>query len=178
VRHGALGHHVRNWYASSQIKSRIGVISAIDCANRIGMFLGGSMAEGWAGYAAELMDELEFLTPRERVAQQQARVKMAARAVVDVRLHTQRMTVHEAISFYRGEAGMTDAAADAEVSRNSMFPGTGLMYWLGTQGILDLRSMVQERQGQTFTLRRFHDELLSYGSVPVHFVARRVTGAM
>jgi uncharacterized protein (DUF885 family) len=28
-----------------------------------------------------------------------------------------------------------------------------------------------------FTMRRFHDELLSYGSVPVHLVARLMTGA-
>ena len=53
-----------------------------------------------------------------------------------------------------------------------MFPGTALMYWLGTQGILDLRAELQRRQGSAFRLRAFHNELLSYGSIPVPLVTR------
>ncbi|MFN5201546.1 MAG: DUF885 family protein [Gemmatimonas sp.] len=53
-----------------------------------------------------------------------------------------------------------------------MFPGTAVMYWLGTQGILDLREAVRARDGAAFSYRAFHDALLSRGSIPVLLAAR------
>ena len=46
------------------------------------------------------------------------------------------------------------------------------MYWLGTQGILEMRRQRRRTQGPAFTLRAFHDELLGYGSMPVPLVSR------
>ncbi|HYV98728.1 MAG TPA: DUF885 family protein, partial [Gemmatimonadaceae bacterium] len=175
VHHGALGHHVQNWHAVHRSRSRIGTVAAVDCANRIGMFLGGSLAEGWACYATELMDECGFLTPAERAAEQQSRVRMLARAVVDISLHTHRMTTRDAVRFYVDEVGMTPNAADAEVSKNTMFPCTAVMYWLGTSTILNLRAARERALGSAFTLREFHDELLSYGAIPVSFIAHLMT---
>jgi hypothetical protein len=170
VHHGALGHHVQNWHATHRSRSRIGTIAAVDCASRIGMFLGGSLAEGWACYATELMDEHGFLSPLERVAQQHSRVRMLARAIVDIRMHTLGLGTDAAVRFYVEEAGLAVEAAEAEVSKNSMFPCTALMYWLGMQGILDLRAARQRQQGAAFRLRTFHDDLLSYGAIPVPLV--------
>jgi uncharacterized protein (DUF885 family) len=46
------------------------------------------------------------------------------------------------------------------------------MYWLGAQGIHDLRRKLQARQGASFSLKRFHDQLLSYGAIPVALISR------
>ena len=62
-------------------------MAAIDAASRIAMFCGGSLAEGWACYACDLMEEIGFLTPLEQAAQQHTRVRLLARAVVDLSLH-------------------------------------------------------------------------------------------
>jgi len=175
VHHGAVGHHVQNWYAYHQRRSRVGTIAAVDCANRIGLFLGGTMAEGWACYATDLMEELGFLTPLERVSQQHTRVRMLARAIVDVELHQGSMSLAEAVGFYVENVGMSADAARAEAVKNSMFPCTAIMYWLGTQGIHDLRDEMKRREGPRFSLRRFHGELLGYGSVPVPLIARMMT---
>lgn len=172
VHHGALGHHVQNWHAANRSTSKIGTIAAVDCASRIGLFQGGSMAEGWACYATELADELGFLTPLEQAAEQQSRVRMLARAIVDISLHTGVMTFDDAVDYYVGEVGMPMAAATAEVVKNSMFPGTAVMYWLGTAGILALRDAVQAREGAAFSYRTFHDALLSRGSIPVLLAAK------
>lgn len=172
VHHGALGHHVQNWHATHRSSSRIGTIAAVDCASRIGLFLGGSMAEGWACYATELADELGFLTPLEQASEQQSRVRMLARAIVDISLHTGRMSFDDAVDFYIGEVGMPSAVARNEAIKNSMFPGTAVMYWLGTQGILDLRDEVRAREGAAFSMRGFHDTLLSRGSIPVLLAAK------
>ena len=66
--------------------------------------------------------------------------------------------------------------AKCMVTKNTMFPCTALMYRLGTQGILDLRATLQEQQGDAFNLKGFHDELLSYGAIPVPLIARLMTG--
>jgi len=67
---------------------------------------------------------------------------------------------------------MEPGVARAEVTKCSMFPGTAVMYWLGTQTILDLREERRRALGTSFELRKFHDELLSYGSVPTPLVSR------
>ena len=177
VHHGAIGHHVQNWYAYNQQRSRIGKVAGVDCANRIGMFLGGTMTEGWACYATDLMEELGFLTPLERVSQQHTRVRMLARAIVDIEFHQGTMSFNEAVRFYEEQVGMSATAAKGEAVKNSMFPCTAIMYWLGTQGIHDLRAEMQRREGSRFSLRRFHGELLGYGSVPVPLITRMLTEA-
>jgi uncharacterized protein (DUF885 family) len=170
VHHGGLGHHVQNWHAY-RAESRIGQIAAVDCASRIALFCGGTMAEGWACYATELMDEIGFLTPLQRLAEAQSRLRMAARAIVDVRLHTGRLTLDEAARVYTEQADMSPAAARQEAIKNSIFPGAALMYLTGTDQIWQLRRERERVEGAPFNLRRFHDRFLSYGSVPVALIA-------
>jgi uncharacterized protein (DUF885 family) len=176
VHHGAVGHHVQNYYAY-RAPSRIGRIAAVDCASRIGMFCGGSLAEGWACYATDLMEEAGFLTDLERIAEQHTRVRLLARAVVDVELHQTTMAFEDAVAFYVTQVGMAPVAARTEAVRNSMFPGTAIMYWLGTQGLHDLRAERSAADGPRFSLRAFHDELLRYGSLPVPLIARHMRQA-
>ena len=172
VHHGAVGHHVQNWHAYHRATSRVAKIAAVDCANRIGMFCGGTMAEGWACYATQVMEELGFLTPLEHVSEQHSRVRFLTRAIVDIRFHEGSLSFNDAIAFFVAEGRMEPTVARAETTKCSMFPGTALMYWLGTQGILDLREERRRRLGAAFNLREFHDELLSYGSIPVPLVSR------
>jgi uncharacterized protein DUF885 len=171
VHHGGIGHHVQNYRAYAG-DSEIGRVAAVDCASRIGMFLGGTMAEGWACYATDLMDEVGFLTPDESLAQQHTRARLAARAVVDLGLHGRTMTFEEAVAVYRDRIGMTADAARAEACKNSMFPGTALMYWLGTEGLHRARANRERAEGASFSLQRFHDRVLSFGSIPVPLLER------
>lgn len=170
IHHGSIGHHVQNWHAF-RAASRIGQIAAVDCASRIAMFCGGTMAEGWACYATDLMKEAGVLTTLEDLAERRGRVRMCARAVVDVRLHQGRYTLDEATEHYEREGGMAPAAALAEAVKNSMFPGAAAMYLLGRDEIHRLRRDMEGLQGDGFTLRRFHDEFLAYGSIPVSLIA-------
>jgi hypothetical protein len=169
IHHGAIGHHVQNWHAFRS-PSRIGRIAAVDCASRIAMMCGGTMAEGWACYATDLMGEIGFLTPLELLGEARSRTRMCARAIVDVRLHQGRMTLDEAARFYQENAGMTPAAAGAEAVKNSMNPGAALMYLSGRDAIHALRAGLAARAG--FDLRAFHDRFLSYGSIPVNLIAK------
>lgn len=166
IHHAGLGHHVQNWHAA-RAPSRIGRIAAVDGPYRIAMLCGGTMAEGWASYATDLMDDWGFLTPLESYAEHHAHVRAAARAVVDVELHRGRMSFEEAESFYRRHTIMSDAAARSELTKNSMFPGAALIYFVGSTRIHELRRKLQGRLG----LREFHDRLLAQGSIPVSLLS-------
>lgn len=170
VHHGGIGHQLQNWHAF-RAASRIGQIAATDCAQRIAFFCGGTMAEGWACYATDLMATAGFMTPLEQYAQRHARLRMAARAICDIRLHRGDWSLAQAAAFYHQRVGMPIGAAHAEAVKNSMFPGAALMYLVGADMIAALRRDLESREGASFDLRRFHDRLLSLGSVPVALVA-------
>jgi hypothetical protein len=169
--HGGLGHHVQNWHAARS-PSLIGRVAAVDSACRIAMFCGGTMAEGWACYATEIMETLGFLTDDERISEHHTRVRLMARAVVDLELHTGRMSFDEAVRFHVDTAFMTPAAAHAEVTRCSMFPGTAMMYWLGLRELWRIRHAEESAHRSSFNTKQFHDEVLSFGSIPVALVSR------
>jgi len=169
--HGGLGHHVQNWHAARSA-SRVGQVAAVDSASRIAMFCGGTMAEGWACYATEIMESLGYLTADERIAEQHTRLRLMARAVVDLELHTGRMSFDDAVRFHVDTAQLSPAAAHAEVTKCSMFPGTAMMYWLGLRELWRIRSVEEASRGSSFVAREFHDELLGFGSIPVHLAAR------
>ncbi len=170
VHHGGIGHHVQNWHAF-RAASRIGRIAAVDCASRIAMNCGGTMAEGWACYATDLIGEAGGLTDLEAYAEFRTRQRMCARAIVDVRLHQGRMTPEQAAGFYERRAHMSESSSLAEATRNSMYPGSALMYLVGTDAIHALRAELSRGRGNRFSLREFHDRFLSFGSIPVPLIA-------
>ncbi len=170
VHHGGIGHHVQNWHAA-RAPSAVGRIAAVDCASRIAMACGGTMAEGWACYATDLMGEIGFLTPAEQYDEAATRCRMCARAVVDVRLHQGQFTLDEAAEYYQREAGMPAGAAMGEAVKNSMFPGGAVVYLTGRDEIHGLRRALSARLGSAFNLRTFHDQFLAYGSIPVTLIA-------
>jgi hypothetical protein len=174
IHHGGLGHHVQNAHAY-QSASRIGQVAAVDAASRIAMFSGGTVAEGWACYACDLAEEIGLLSPLERVAQQHTRVRLAARAVADLALHSRAMTLEGTARFYQSQGMMPAAAARAEAVKNAMFPGAAVMYWLGTRDIHRLRATIVVREGAAFSLKSFHDRFLRYGAIPVPLIARLMT---
>ena len=80
----------------------------------------------------------------------------------------------EAAEAYETRAGMTPAAARGEAVKNSMFPGCAAMYLLGTDRIHALRRRLGEIEGSGFDLGAFHDQFLSFGSIPVTLIAEEM----
>lgn len=171
VHHAALGHHVQNWYAYNKAQSRIGRIAAVDVASRLAFFCSGTLAEGWATYSVKLMDESNFLTALESYSLHHARLRACARAIVDVGIHTGKLTLEEAQNFYADRVAMSAAAARAEAVKNTMFPGAAMMYLIGSDAIINLREEMKSKHGANFNLKKFHNALLSHGSIPVPLIA-------
>ena len=160
VHHAGIGHHAQNWYAM-RAASRIGQIAAVDCASRIAMLCGGTMAEGWASYATDLMDEVGFLTPLESFAQQYARLRMAARTVVDVRLHDGRFSLEDGAAFLPGAGRHGPGRGARRGGQEHPLPGhRPACTWPAGTASGACVAQIAAREGSAFSLRRFHDRLL------------------
>jgi hypothetical protein len=175
VHHAGIGHHVQNWHAA-RAGSRIGRMAGNDCALRIAMPSAGTLVEGWACYTTDLMEEAGYLTPLQQLSMRHSRMRMAARAIVDVEMHAGRFSLDDAVEYYVREVDMSPGAAQAEAVKNSMFPTMAMMYLIGTDMIHELRSDMQRLWGSDFSLRRFHDEFLSWGAIPVAMIGRLMRG--
>ncbi|HLW38643.1 MAG TPA: DUF885 domain-containing protein, partial [Candidatus Eremiobacteraceae bacterium] len=127
--------------------------------------------EGWALYCEQLvLDEGLSSDPRVRLFQLKDQLWRACRVVIDVKLHTARMTFEEAVDMLVGVAHLERPNAIGEVRRYTQEPTQPMSYLMGKQQIMDLREREKARLRATFDLRSFHDRLLSYGTIPVALI--------
>ncbi len=133
----------------------------------------GSYAEGWAHYCEQMMLEEGYGDGdvRLRLAQLKDSLLRLCRLVAAVRLHTRGMTLDEATRLFIEEAFMEPLPARQEAERGAYDPGY-LVYALGKMQILKLREDLRALQGEQFTLRDFHDRLLSEGELPIPLLRR------
>ncbi len=168
VHHGSIGHHTQNAFARNAA-SRFARIAGTDGASALALLSAGTMVEGWACYAEDLLDEIPgFYTPAERLQLRYFTLRNIACCLADVRLHTGVWSLDDMQRFYRDDVAFAPARIVAETTRNSIFPGSRLMYWTGTTQIAALRAR------SPLPARAFHDRLLSFGSVPVAWIGDEI----
>ena len=164
VHHGSIGHHTQNAYARAAA-SRFARVAGTDGASALALLSAGTMVEGWACYAEDLIAEIPgFYTSLERLQLEYFTARNIACCLADVRLHTGVWSLEEMRQFYRDDVAFAPARIVAETTRNSMFPGSRLMYWIGTTQIAALRAR------SDLSARAFHDRLLSFGSAPIAWI--------
>jgi uncharacterized protein (DUF885 family) len=131
--------------------------------------------EGWALYAERLGKEVGFYqdpaSDFERLASEQFR---AARLVEDTGVHYKRWTRDQMVQFFKDHSLETGDDLQAEVDRYISWPGQALSYKVGQLKILELRKRAQDRLGDKFDIRAFHDEILSGGALPLDVLDARV----
>ncbi len=140
-----------------------------------GHLVSGAYIEGWGLYSERLADELGlFRGPQERFGMLDAQAWRAARLVIDTGLHAFRWTREQAIRTLMEATGFQEADGAIEVDRYIVLPGQALAYKVGQREIERLRGEATERLGPRFDLRRFHDELIGHGSLPLATLAREL----
>jgi len=127
-----------------------------------------SFSEGWAHYTEEMMLEAGYGhdNPSLKLAQICDALLRDCRYLCSIGMHTQGMSVEEATRFFMEKAFMGEFPARKEALRGTFDPGY-LNYTLGKLMILKLREDYREEKGASFSLKEFHDRLLSYGAPPV-----------
>lgn len=134
-----------------------------------------AFAEGWGLYAERVAAESGFLpTPLDDLGRLQAEMFRAVRLVVDTGLHHKRWTREQAIDYMCEKTGMPETDVVAEIERYLVMPGQALAYKVGMNHILALRAKAQAELGERFDIRRFHNLLLTGGSMPLTLLSQRV----
>ncbi|MEY2501006.1 MAG: hypothetical protein QOI07_1340 [Verrucomicrobiota bacterium] len=143
-----------------------------------------SFVEGWAHYCEKMMVDEGFggtahnAAPSEddvqraakyRMVQAQAAMLRLCRLCVSIRMHTEGMSVDDATKFFQENCFMEEKPARAEAMRGTVDIGYG-NYSLGKLQILKLRTDYQAQEGDKFSLKKFHDELLNHGMLPIRLL--------
>jgi uncharacterized protein (DUF885 family) len=117
--------------------------------------------EGWAHYVEQLMVEAGYAggNPRFHLMQIREALMRLARYRCAFGLHAEGWSVQQAIDFFINEAFATPVIAERETRRGVIGPNY-YAYTMGKHQILRLREKVKARDGASFDLRRFHDELM------------------
>ena len=131
------------------------------------LFAPASFIEGWAHYCEQMMIEAGFgrQDPGIKLGQLAEALIRLVRFIVCIKLHAEDMSVEQGVRYFRDEAFMEEGSARREAERGAFDP-TYLVYTVGKLMLLKLRQDYKAQQGKSFSLRSFHDTLLSQGTAP------------
>ena len=142
----------------------------------------GPFVEGWAVYAEGMMKDEGYLSadPQEQRLFQLTVLKMRLRSVtntlLDIGIQTEGMTRDQAMDLMQNGAFQAEREAAGKWTRASLSSVQLLSYFTGFSEHMALREEAKQRWGKSYTLRRYNDQVLSYGSPPVKFVRQLMFG--
>jgi uncharacterized protein (DUF885 family) len=132
----------------------------------------GPFVEGWAVYAERVMIDEGYLDhePLMRLINRKWYLRSVTNAIIDSAIHVDGMTQEEAMKLMIEGGFQEEREAAGKWVRAQLSSAQLSTYFVGYQEHKTLRADVEQAWGDEFTLRRYHDQLLSYGSPPVRFV--------
>jgi uncharacterized protein (DUF885 family) len=130
--------------------------------------------EGWALYAEQLGREIGFYQdPVSDYGRLSSELFRAVRLVVDTGIHSSGWSREQVVQFMRSSAAVDEPTIQTEVDRYIAWPAQALSYKLGQLKFRELRDRAQSELGSKFDIRRFHDEMLSGGVLPLDLLESR-----
>ena len=141
-----------------------------------------AFVEGWGEYAAALGTDMGIYTdPYDRAGRLMMDSMLSARLVVDTGMNALGWSRERAIEYLKNHSMVSDTEAATETLRYSTdIPAQALAYKIGSLKMMDLRKRAQERLGDRFDIRQFHEWVLSQGSMPLPvleaYVEEKVAG--
>ena len=132
----------------------------------------GPFVEGWSVYTERVMADAGYLNndPLLRLIMLKWYLRAVTNAIIDQAIHVDGMSRDAAMKLMI-EGGFQEEREAAGKWVRAQLTSTQLStYFVGFQEHIDMRSAVETAWGDEFTLRRYHDQALSYGSPPVKYV--------
>ena len=130
--------------------------------------------EGWALYAEQLGKEVGFYQdPVSDYGRLSSELFRAVRLVVDTGIHSKGWSRDQVVQFMRKSGAVDEPTIQSETDRYISWPAQALSYKLGQLKIRELRDRAQKELGTKFDIRKFHDEILDGGSLPLDLLEAR-----
>jgi uncharacterized protein (DUF885 family) len=136
-----------------------------------------SFAEGWALYSERLGKEVGFYQdPYNDYGHLQDEMLRAIRLVVDTGFHYKHWSRDQVVQFFHDHSAIDEVEVQSETDRYIVWPGQALAYKIGQLKILELRERAKKELGAKFDIRKFHDEILGAGALPLDVLEQRIDG--
>ena len=160
IHEGTPGHYLEGWHSAK-------FPSTLRAVLRSGMF-----AEGWAVYTEKLMADAGYLDndPLFRLVQLKFYLRTIANAILDQGVHVDGWSREQAMDLMVNQTFQQESEAAGKWTRAQLTSAQLPTYFVGVQEHFDLRKAMEEKQGDAFNLKAYHDQVLSYGAPPVRFV--------
>jgi uncharacterized protein (DUF885 family) len=130
--------------------------------------------EGWALYAEQLGKEVGFYQdPVSDYGRLSSELFRAVRLVVDTGIHAKGWSRDQVVDFFRKSGAVDEPTIQSETDRYISWPAQALSYKIGQLKFRELRERAQQQLGPKFDLRKFHDEMLDGGTLPLDMLDAR-----
>jgi uncharacterized protein (DUF885 family) len=131
-------------------------------------------SEGWALYAEQLGKEVGlYQDPVSDYGRLSSELFRAVRLVVDTGIHSKGWTRDQVVDFFRKSGSVDEPTIQTETDRYISWPAQALSYKLGQLKFRELRDRAQKELGPRFDIRKFHDEMLDGGALPLDLLDAR-----
>ena len=134
------------------------------------IFQSGTFVEGWAVYCEQTMAEIGYGGPEVKMQQLKMRLRAICNAILDQSIHAGKMSEQEAMDLMMKEAYQQEGEAVAKWKRARLTSAQLSTYFVGVTEHLDLRDKAKAKEGISFDLKKYNDQVISYGSPPVKYV--------
>ena len=137
----------------------------------------GVFVEGWALYAESLGKELGlFEDPYQYFGRLSMEMHRAIRLVVDTGIHSKGWTREQAIQYSLDNEAESEHDIIVEIERYMATPAQAVSYKIGQLKIRELRTRAEQALGDNFSVREFHSQVLSSGSLPMVLLEEKING--
>jgi len=134
-----------------------------------------AFVEGWGLYSERLGKDVGFYKdPYSDYGRLQDEMLRAIRLVVDTGFHAKKWTREQVVKFFHDHSAIDEVDVQSETDRYISWPGQALAYKIGQLKILELRDRARKALGARFDIRKFHDEVLGGGSLPLDVLESRI----
>lgn len=131
--------------------------------------------EGWGLYAEHLGYESGMYEDLyQKYGALTFEMWRACRLVVDAGMHSKKWTREEALDFLKTNTPGSDLDMASEIDRYISWPGQALAYKIGELKFKELRKKAEDRLGDKFDVREFHDIVLKNGALPIKILEKMV----
>ena len=134
------------------------------------VFQSGPFIEGWAVYCEQMMVEQGYGGPEVKMQQLKMRLRAICNAILDQSIHAGNMTEKQAMDLMMKQGYQQEGEAVAKWKRARLTSAQLSTYFVGATEHLDLRAAEQKKLGNDFNLKKYNDQVISYGSPPVKYV--------
>ncbi|MDP7106745.1 MAG: DUF885 family protein, partial [Roseibacillus sp.] len=140
------------------------------------LLLSGVFIEGWAVYTEQMMLDQGYGDGdlSLRLTQLKFYLRAVANAILDHRMHCTSMSDEEALDFLMNQSFQSEGEARLKIIRSKQSTVQLSTYFVGRMALCELRREIQREQGVDFDLGRYHEAVLSHGSLPVKYLGEVV----